>query len=342
MRSITFNKSSAVMLSLIGFLGLATAAFYKNYIGMLGVFGVVAVLSIGQYLKNTVTEYSYPHLIDLICSLAPLATLTTVAEYVILLFSKETVLEFRCGSLLYLHPNYLGTVTAIIAVLCVYRFFTNKEHRLRYIISGICCLICIVLTGSLFAYIEMTVAAFIMLLFCKKWKSLSIFIACIIAVAAAVYFVPELIPRLEQADSSFEVRLDVWRASIELFKQSPIFGEGVLAYMHEQTTVGTVGGIKMFPTPHAHNILLDSLINYGIVGTVLFTVYFITQWKSALLGFKQNYRSFESALMMGVIVGAFVHGFVDVTLMWIQPGLLFLTVLSCCGFISKKKQAQNT
>ncbi len=336
MRSLTFNKATAVTLSLASAAGGIAAAVHQNWLGIIGAFGVAVILSVGQYIAAVSTRSSYARLIDLICSLAPVAALTTVAEYFLLL-GKEDV-EMRCGTLLYLHPNYLGTVSAIIAVLCVYRFFTNPKQRIGYIFSGVCCLICIVLTGSMFAYIEMTVAAFVMLFVARKWKTLSIFTACIALTAVAVYFIPSLIPRLTQADGTLSMRMQIWRASYEMFKQASLFGRGVLSYLHIYTTQGSVNGIYMPQSQHAHSILLDSLISYGIIGTGLFIAYFVAVWKKAAVAVWRNRRSLEAALTVGILVGVIVHGIIDVTLMWVQPGLLFVTVISCCGFLAKNNK----
>lgn len=337
MRGLAFNKASAILLALVSTVGGATAIAYKNWLGVLGMFGIAVILTVGQYIASVSTRQVFTETIDLICSLAPVAALTTVGEFIIL-FIKDAA-ELRSGIILYLHPNYLGTVAAIIAVLCVYRFFTNNQHRLRYIISGICCLICIVLTGSMFAYIEMTVAAFVMLLCCRKWKSLAIFSICIVIAAGAVYFIPELIPRLEQADSSLSQRISIWEASVELFKQTPLFGQGVLSYMHVQTTVGTVGDIKMFATPHAHSVLLDSLINFGIIGTSLLVIYTVAVWGKSAAAVMKNMKSLDAALIIGILAGVIVHGIVDVTLMWVQPGLIFMIVMGSSSFLRKEKTA---
>ncbi len=342
MRAITFSKTSMILLSSIVIIGSLTSTVYKNALGIVGVFGIVAVLLIGQYISAVISKAQYTHIIDFICSLAPIAVITTVGEFIILLINKDTTAEFRCGSLFYLHPNYLGTLAAVVAMLCIYRFYTNEAHRLKYILSGVCCLVCIVLTGSMFAYIEMTVSALIFLICCKKWRSLIIFSVCIIVAAIAVYFIPELIPRLDQADGTIYNRFIVWDASFEIFKQSPLFGQGVLAYRNAYfTSGGSIGGVDMYYTSHAHNILIDSLINFGIIGTGLFIAYFATSWKRVATVVKHCASSYESALVFGILAGTLAHGIVDVTLTWIQTGLLFIIVISCCGFLTKEKAVNN-
>ncbi len=343
MRTATFsNNKATIALALFSVFGYTVAAVYRNWLGIIALVGVMAIVIIGQYMAAVSTERIFTGTVDTICSLAPIAALTTAAEFIIRHFwgsvpEQDIVFEFRCGGIFYLHPNYLGTFAAIIAVLCIYRFYTNPEHRTRYIISGICCIVCIILSGSMFACIELAVAALVMITYCRKWRSLAILSVSLIAAGIAVILVPELIPRLDQADGTFLNRVNVWQSSYEILKRTPIFGEGLMTYYHIYNTEGVISGIEMYRTQHAHNILLDSLVSFGIVGTAMIIAYIFLAWRKVASAIKSRSYPIEAALMVGVIVGALVHGMIDMTLMWVQPGLIFMMVISAGGFIIRNK-----
>ncbi len=330
MRSMAFCKPFALASLIIFAFGGTVSAVYKNWLGVVGIIGIVAVMAVGQYMSAALDRKGFLSVIDTICALAPFAALTTVAEFIITNIGAP-IFVFRSGRWLYFHENYLGTFAAIIATMCIYRFFTNPAHRLRYIIFGICSIICIILSGSMFAYIELAVAAIVMLIFCRKWKSLAILIVCLSIAGAAVIILPELIPRLGEADSTLYNRTLVWKSSFEMFKQTPLFGRGVLAYYHIDQTVGT-----LYPTTHAHNILLDSLLNFGIIGTVLLIGYFIIAWKKLARAVKLHVKTFDGGIIVGVLAGTLVHSLIDITFLWVQPGVILLIALSAGGFMSKK------
>ena len=64
-------------------------------------------------------------------------------------------------------------------------------------------------------------------------------------------------------DSSMEERVSIWNAGMTLFKQNPFWGEGPLTYMHSYP--------RIFAPyhEHAHSIYIDTILSYGVVGTVL-------------------------------------------------------------------------
>ena len=348
MRSATFaNKKAAIALAVFNVLGYTVAAVYRNPYGIIGLFGITAIVIIGQYMAAVTTKQTFTGAVDIACFLAPVAALTTTVEFVMSNFSEsipiaDVAFEFRCGKLLYLHPNYLGTFTAIIATLCIYRFFTNPKLRIIYIFSGICCLVCIFLSGSMFACIELAISAIVMITYCRKWRSLAILCACLTVVGIGVIFMPEIIPRLDQADGTIINRFNVWQSSIEVFKRTPLFGEGMLSYHYINRTEDYIAGIDMYGTQHAHNIILDCLINFGAVGTAVVVVYIALAWRKVFTAMRSLTHRIEASLIIGVISGAVVHGMIDLTLLWAQPGLIFLLVVSASGFICRDKDCKAT
>lgn len=341
-RSVTFTRATAILLSVFSALGVGVSVIYRNWVGLAALVGMVCIMVIGQYLQAVMTKRSFDSAVDIICSLAPVTAVVTAVEFIVRHYfcgvpSQDIVYEFRCSGF-YFYPNYLGTVSAIIATPCIYRFVSNREHRARYVFSGICCIVCIILSGSMFACVEFAVSALVMIIFCKRWKYLSILTAGLIAAGITVIIVPELIPRLDQANGTFLNRVNVWQVSAEAFRQTPLFGRGLLTYYHIFLTDGNVAGINMYPTEHAHNLLLDSLLNFGVIGTAALICYFICAWRRAVPALKSRVYTDEAALSVGVAAGALVHGMVDLTLLWVQSGLLFIIVISCWGFISRNSR----
>ena len=60
-----------------------------------------------------------------------------------------------------------------------------------------------------------------------------------------------------------EERISIWDAGMALFKQNPFWGEGPLTYMHSYPRIHAPYH------EHAHSLYIDTILSYGIVGTIL-------------------------------------------------------------------------
>ena len=69
-------------------------------------------------------------------------------------------------------------------------------------------------------------------------------------------------------DSSMEERISIWDAGMALFKQNPFWGEGPLTYMHSYPRIHAPYH------EHAHSLYIDTILSYGIVGTILLSFVF--------------------------------------------------------------------
>lgn len=346
-RSLMCGPKYTVLLAVFGVLGFSVAAFYGNWLGFVALIGMLLIMILGQYLQAVMTKEIFDGAVDIICSLAPLAAVSAAVEFVVRHYfcgnqGEDIVYEFRCSGF-YFNPNYLGTFAAIVATICIYRFIVDRKRRKKYVLSGICCLVCIFLSGSMFACVELAVAAIAMIIICRKWKYLLILLCCLLAASAAIYVVPALVPRLDEALGTFINRVNVWKVSIAAFKETPWFGRGLLTYNHVYESFrGTLPGVDVWPTQHAHNIMLDSLLNFGIIGAAVMWAYFANVGRGTLKALKSRSFPIESALIAGVVIGAAAHGIIDITLLWVQPGILFMFILSAGGFICRDGSCQDS
>ena len=92
------------------------------------------------------------------------------------------------------------------------------------------------------------------------------------------------------------------------------------------------GGYKTF---HSHNLLLDTLLNYGFVGLGAIGIYVISQLKLLSLRMKNRICGNMNILVIAALVAITVHGLTDVTIFWIQTGLLFMLMFSSMGIGSE-------
>ncbi len=94
-------------------------------------------------------------------------------------------------------------------------------------------------------------------------------------------------------------------------------------------------------TPHAHNILLDTLECDGIIGTAIIIFFFVIIIRQLIASYKSNIPEFKASAVLccSIITATLVHGITDMPIMGINTGLFFFLLLafrpkSACGFDS--------
>nr|WP_289770359.1 O-antigen ligase family protein [Faecalibaculum rodentium] len=128
---------------------------------------------------------------------------------------------------------------------------------------------------------------------------------------------PEIIPRGSNLSTLFS-RIKIWDGAVVLIQMHPLFGMGPVTYGF---MYGTMGFHK---APHAHNLLLESLTSYGLVGTTLITGYFVTLIRETM-GIMQEHPTTFS-LIISFYFTALVLGLLDFTLNFPVTGITFLMV----------------
>ena len=93
---------------------------------------------------------------------------------------------------------------------------------------------------------------------------------------------PVLFPRVESIDVAWGQRFSIWKTSLLGILEHPLLGQGAAAYR----IVGPkYGGYITF---HSHNLLLDGLLNFGLIGMGVFAFYGFTQARLLRLRFQNN------------------------------------------------------
>jgi len=187
---------------------------------------------------------------------------------------------------------------------------------------------------SMFAWIEVFIGILILLALLHKHRLLAIWV---IAGAIAAFLIfgldLRLLPRLSVVDVTLRMRQQIWEQAINTIKEAPLLGHGLLSY-------GYLFGVIYHGNlvPHAHNILIDMLLNFGLVGTLMFACYFARYYYDLVKEWLSNNKNSENlVLIFAVSVAALIHGMTDITLLWIQTLPLFLLILA--GYGRRPEQA---
>lgn len=140
----------------------------------------------------------------------------------------------------------------------------------------------------------------------RKPRQILIWGTVAIAVAAsAVYLSPRLVERIEKsfstdASSSFARRMYFWEAGYNAFKAAPFFGHGIGSYgevMREFRSPDYWIVKSEDVVPHAHNELVETAVDLGGVGLV---VYLTTIATALFVGFRSQVKEKEADRLMRV------------------------------------------
>lgn len=225
----------------------------------------------------------------------------------------------------FFNPNYYALFCAFAVLIAGYKVYyaSSVKQYLWYstvaLFNGFGMLF--TLTRTILPSLLIALLAFVIFIRSRRLKRLIGIITIIIVIAAFLFY--RHIPRfdLEAIDEHIDIRTDIWSSSFQEFLRTPLIGQGPLTYMtiYEK--------YHSYATQHAHNILLDTLLNYGIIGASLIStliVYLIRPLQA--IKATHSMRALYSLGMSFVVLVA-VHGIMDVTIFWVQTLFVFLVVI---------------
>ena len=216
-------------------------------------------------------------------------------------------------------------------IISVVSFFDNGRsakgkslvfEKLLYAVSVISGGLTILICESRSSLLALTACAVIFLLL-KKWYLL--FGAALIGGAGIWilgFFYPDVFGWANNLVYSFSERYEIWMCAFRSFSSGAIqmlIGRGPMTYRHVYAVEG------LYKADHAHNIVFDTLINVGIVGSAFYVALMLGFGKRMLRRWKEKDHS-AFILVALALVAVFVQGIADVTLMWHQTAILFVTM----------------
>ncbi|MDF2610962.1 MAG: O-antigen ligase family protein [Lachnospiraceae bacterium] len=318
------HKGSNILLLFFAY-NFLVSSIYGNWIGFVIGLGIMFLFILGLFIRSVMTSELFEKVLNLICRLSVIASIYAVIEkYILPLLNEESVDR---ASAMFFYPNYFGTIASIVVIVCAYKVITRQGNRWSfYGIAGMN-LISIYLSGSMFAWVEVFLGVSVLLFAFKRHKLLAYWLLFVTAAGFMIVVLRmDVIPRLSQAEVTTEMRIDIWEFAIRQIKRRPLFGHGFMSYLFLDKTQ-RLG----YLVPHSHSIILELLLNFGIVGTSMFLWYFIRYYASVIRAYLIDKSLKINYLILAVTAAAFIHGVVDLTLMWIQTLPLFLIILSGAG-----------
>lgn len=314
---------------LLGFLVVPffISATFSNYWGMIYEMVLIAAVICGFYVRSIMTQSLFNQMLDA----ASIASIWCVG---IAVYQKASVYAtaptYRPISVFH-NANTYGMIIEFVVIIALYRIFTNPRMKLFYMAVIGLNLIGLYLSASVSAFAATGCAIMTMLIIKKQYKVAGGLVLAGVLFLTAGVLIPGIFPRgILAIDTTCSQRLSIWTTAIKGIFRNPLFGTGALSY---QMIYSDYGGYKTY---HCHNLLLDTLLNYGFAGLCAIGVYAIAQLKLLSLRFKNNICNDMNILVAAALVAIVVHGMTDVTIFWIQTGMLFLLMYASTGIGSEE------
>ncbi len=227
------------------------------------------------------------------------------------------------GEVTFFNPNYYGIICCFCIMIAFYLFTTTKLNWLKVfcVIAGFVNLFGLNFTQNRTAFPAIIAGAIIYLFTTiKNWKAFWLSIG-VFAIGLSFLFSSDLGVRMGTLDSSMEERISIWDAGMALFKQNPFWGEGPLTYMHSYPRIHAPYH------EHAHSLYIDTILSYGIVGTILLVLSSVAPVRLMMDMSQESGKRPIIGLYLSFLTVVAVHGIFDLALFWIQSGFIFLLVM---------------
>lgn len=273
MKSILQKMGEHPMLLL--FLGYSTviSVFAQNWMGVVASVGIFLFTVFFLHYQSILSHKFFRLILQLVlfgsvlsAAFASLEHFQIVKKFNYAFLSPNMqVWHQNRAEVTFFNPNYYGIICCFCIMIAFYLFTTTKLNWLKVFcaFAGFVNLFGLNFTQNRTAFPAIIAGAIIYLFTTIKnlkafWLSIGVF-----AIGLSFLFSSDLGVRMGTLNSSMEERISIWDAGMALFKQNPFWGEGPLTYMHSYPRIHAPYH------EHAHSLYIDTILSYGVVGTIL-------------------------------------------------------------------------
>lgn len=328
-RDKIFATGSSVILAAFIILTSVVAICYGNYTGLLrgGVFAAMLVVS--AVARALATKKFFESVLNCLIISGVAGTVGCIIERIVHIEDPT----YRCQGF-FTNPNFFGTATALVILICAYKAVTRAKFSALYYAAAVFMAISIYLCGSMALWLVIFIGIFLLLILNHEYKLLAIFMGVVALAGVAVILIPGLVPRLGEVSETTDNRVKIWSFAIEQIKEAPFFGRGFFSYrfLYNQMVATRP---ELYKAALSHNLLLESLVSFGVVGTLLLGTYFVSFFKTIFKCHDELKSRGHSYVITTFITALFIaiacYGLMDTTVVWIQTGMIILFVFSGIG-----------
>ena len=351
-KSMKTMISSYALLSFTIYL-LITSIINQNWLGALISVGMFFMFIDVIYYRNYIHKKLFEDILDLMILMSILCVVIAFFEQIFYLVSLENMNNFFDISnkaservhTFFFNANYYAMMILFVEAFCVYKMIDSKKNRKYYILVAIINILALYLTGSRIVWVGLFATWLVM--FVVSWKKPAIIATLafgVTTVMATIFKLP-LIPRLLEYGITLDRRQVIYETAFIMMKDTWLFGKGPLTYYfsydkylddyiakYGSENLGKLG----ISSQHAHSMFLEPFISFGVVGSIIFGVYLVAQFRRIWHIHKLKLNRSLITLIIGSVVAVFSSNTIDFSIFWIQTGTLFLIILGSVDIYRKQ------
>ncbi len=315
-------KTMMILLSLVVIVPVVRGFWIGVGTGLLFILLVFYVF----FVRAVLTKPLFETMADLCLVVSVLGTLVGLVQFIVH-HDDPFAVQYRTASF-YFNANYYGSMMGMAVMLSIYKLLTRPECRWYYCFFILCAGLGIYLSGSMSSLAALCGGVLVVtLLYSRKTGFYLIFSGMLLG-GILILTIPGLFPRIAEFWKTLGLREEIWETTVKGIQDSPWFGHGVLGYMDAYVKY------QSFQTTHAHNLYLNLILDFGVIGTGLFLCFMLQLLRPLIEAFQYQYDKKLCILIVGQLAVVLLHGMTDVTYLWIQTGMLAMTIFSLSGVLS--------
>ncbi len=333
-RDKVFIHKGSLIIYVFILITFIVALINKNYLGALCALSFFAMTVVAFVSRSIATKRFYEKLLDVIILGGCTATLIGIVEKLI----NFNIPSYRCTGF-YPNPNFFGLGVTLTILICAYKAVNKTKRVYLYYLAAIFNAVGIALCGSMSLWLVAALGIVILLTISHEYKLLAVFALICVTVLVIIVLVPQFLPRIDEMGATTDNRVLIWNFAIKHIKEKPVFGHGFFGYKHLYD-IFSLNDPTIYKASLCHNIIIDSLLCHGILGTVLiiaFTVRYIGDLfycHTRLKNQKEKYTIIK--FIVAVLASILCYGMIDTTMIWVQTGMIILFIASGIGVEERK------
>lgn len=314
-------------------IGIVSALLTRNLLGLAGaVFVMIPIFAVFFTQQGLITKENILTMFRLATALSLVEALIAFGQY----FFIKDLLDRRPFAFFH-NPNMYANIICIITVLGLGVIFTgyDKKFNALYLVTFAINMVALYLSGCRTVWPALACALLVMMLLLKKYKTAVSLAVLYLFMALCLYFDADLMPRLFFIEEDIHTRWDIIKVAFGAIKKRPVLGGGIFYF--NMYSVDYVGNPLHRAYLHAHNLVINFAVDFGILGLGCITAFFILLFKKIL---KPGHITTEGAIAAGALMATLVHGLLDVTAFNVQTGQLFLSLMAMALASIRAKQGR--
>ncbi|GIK66461.1 MAG: O-antigen polymerase [Chloroflexota bacterium] len=208
-------------------------------------------------------------------------------------------------------------------------------RRIYASVGGVIMLVAVALTQSIGAIALGLPAAFAVIILGWQGRRAWLPLGVVTVVGTLALFpLSRIFPRLRHLGDFDNIRINVWRSTLELIKDHPITGVGLDQFLYAYRGRYILSEAWADPDlSHPHNVVLDYWVRLGIFGVLIGVWLQVAFWRTALAAYRQV--RYSNPVLLAIVLGAMgsmadflAHGLIDSAYFAINLSFIFVLLLA--------------